>query len=66
MNDRENARPFKTPLKAYIKHKPDTNLVIIARALNTIEPAYMCRDSAAWLDNEGMVRLLILPYQAML
>ncbi|KAI0187154.1 hypothetical protein EV127DRAFT_462887 [Xylaria flabelliformis] len=58
MNRCENARPFKTPKKAYIRHGLDPDLVIAARALDTIGSAYMCRDGAAWLDDEGMDSLI--------
>jgi hypothetical protein len=58
MNDCENARPFKTPKQAPIEHGLDPDLVMAARALDTIGSAYMCRDGAAWLDNEGMDSLI--------
>ncbi|KAI1384395.1 uncharacterized protein F4822DRAFT_432941 [Hypoxylon trugodes] len=58
MNGCENARSFKTPRKAAIEHGLDPDLVIAARALDTIGSAYMCRDGAAWLDNEGMDSLI--------
>ncbi|TRX92859.1 hypothetical protein FHL15_006265 [Xylaria flabelliformis] len=58
MNRCENARPLKTPKKAYIRHGLDPDLVIAARALDTIGSAYMCRDGAAWLDDEGMDSLI--------
>ncbi|KAI1179716.1 hypothetical protein F4777DRAFT_574542 [Nemania sp. FL0916] len=54
MNSCENARPFKTPETAHIKHDIDHDLIIAARALDTIGSAFMCRDGAAWLDNEGI------------
>lgn len=58
MNDCENARQFKIPKAAAIEHGLDDDLVIAARALDTIGSAYMCRDGAAWLDNEGMDSLI--------
>jgi hypothetical protein len=58
MNHCENARSFKTPRKAYIEHGINDDLVIAARALDTIGSAYMCRDGAAWLDDEGMDSLI--------
>ena len=58
MNDCENARSFKIPKVAAIKHGLDDELVIAARALDTIGSAYMCSDGAAWLDNEGMDSLI--------
>ncbi|KAJ3572971.1 hypothetical protein NPX13_g4864 [Xylaria arbuscula] len=54
MNDCENARPFKTPKTAYIDHALSYDLVISARGLDTIGSAYMSRDGAAWLDDEGL------------
>ena len=58
INDCENARKFKAPSRAAIEHHLDHDLVIFARALDTIGSAYMCRDGAAWLDNEGMDSLI--------
>ncbi|KAI0873259.1 hypothetical protein GGS24DRAFT_501962 [Hypoxylon argillaceum] len=58
MNACENARSFKTPKKAYIEHGIDADLVIAARALDTIGSAYMCRDGAAWLDDKGIDSLI--------
>ncbi|KAI1360872.1 hypothetical protein F5Y08DRAFT_348340 [Xylaria arbuscula] len=58
MNDCENARPFKTPKTAYIDHALSHDLVIAARALDTIASAYMSRDGAAWLDDEGLDSLI--------
>lgn len=58
MNDCENARQFKTPKKAAIDHGFHPDLVIAARALDTIGSAFMCQDGAAWLDNEGMDSLI--------
>ena len=54
MNDCENARPFRAPRKAQIEHGLDFDLIIAARALDTIGSAYMCRDGAAWLDDQGV------------
>ncbi|KAI1148396.1 hypothetical protein F4825DRAFT_103011 [Nemania diffusa] len=54
MNRCENLRPFKTPRAAYIPHDLDLDLIIASRALDTIGSAFMCRDGAAWLDNQGM------------
>lgn len=58
MNECENARSFKTPRRAYIEHGLDHDLVIVARGLDTLGSAYMCRDGAAWLDNEGVDSLI--------
>jgi hypothetical protein len=58
MNGTENARTFKSPKTAAIKHDLEHDLVIFARALDTMGSAYMCRDGAAWLDNEGMDSLI--------
>ncbi|KAI0973095.1 hypothetical protein F4678DRAFT_478305 [Xylaria arbuscula] len=58
MNDCENARSFKTPKTACIDHGLGYDLVIAARALDTIGSAFMCRDGAAWLDDEGMDSLI--------
>ncbi|KAL1870892.1 hypothetical protein Daus18300_004981 [Diaporthe australafricana] len=54
MTDCENARTFGTPKQAATKHGLNQDQVITARALDTIGPAYVCQDGAAWLDNEGM------------
>lgn len=58
MNSCENARPFKAPKQAAINHGLDHDLVIATRGLDTLGSAYMCRDGAAWLDNEGMDSLI--------
>jgi hypothetical protein len=58
MNDCENSRPFKTPRTAAIEHGLSPDLVIFARALDTIGSAYMSRDGASWLDNQGMDSLI--------
>ncbi|KAK7738500.1 hypothetical protein SLS53_006019 [Cytospora paraplurivora] len=58
MNGCENSRPFKAPRQAAIEHGLDHDLVIAARALDTIGSAYMCRDGAAWLDDQGMDSLI--------
>lgn len=58
MNDCENARSFKAPRTAYIQHELDYDLVIAARALDTIGSAYMCQDGAAWLDDQGIDSLI--------
>lgn len=58
MNNCENARSFQAPRKAAIEHGLDYDLVIIARALDTIGSAYMSRDGASWLDSEGMDSLI--------
>lgn len=58
MNNCENSKPFKTPRTAHIPHELDHDLVIAARALDTIGSAFMCRDGAAWLDNKGMDSLI--------
>ncbi len=58
MNGCENARSFKTPRTAPIQHGLHPDLAIIARAFDTIGSAYMCRDGAAWLDDEGMDSLI--------
>ncbi|KAJ4303192.1 hypothetical protein N0V90_002085 [Kalmusia sp. IMI 367209] len=58
MNDCENAQNFKAPRKSAIEHGLDHDLVIVARALDTIGSAYMSRDGASWLDNEGMDSLI--------
>lgn len=54
MNKCENARSFKAPKQASIDHGLDQDVVILARAIDTIGSAYMSRDGAAWLDNEGI------------
>lgn len=58
MNSTENARPYKTPRKAAIEHGLPHDLVILARAFDTIGSAYMARDGAAFLDNEGIDSVL--------
>jgi hypothetical protein len=58
MNDTDNARPFRTPRNASIEHGLPLNLVLLARAFDTIGSAYMARDGAAFLDNAGMDSLL--------
>ncbi|KAH8198639.1 hypothetical protein TruAng_007180 [Truncatella angustata] len=58
MNDCENVRSFNTPRKAHIEHGLDHDLIIAARALDTLGSAYMCRDGAAWLDNWGVDSLI--------
>ncbi|KAI0809838.1 hypothetical protein GGR55DRAFT_646869 [Xylaria sp. FL0064] len=57
-NQCENLRSFKAPRAAHIPHDLDLDLVIAARALDTIGSAFMCRDGAAWLDNKGMDSLI--------
>ncbi|KAK7713656.1 hypothetical protein SLS63_012038 [Diaporthe eres] len=54
MNKCENSRSFKAPKQASIDHGLDQDVVILARAIDTIGSAYMSRDGAAWLDNEGI------------
>ncbi|KAE9379798.1 hypothetical protein N431DRAFT_398304 [Stipitochalara longipes BDJ] len=54
MNDCENAREFTTPKTAAITHSLDHDLIIAARAFDTIGSAYMCSDGAAFLDNAGI------------
>ncbi|KAI8626283.1 hypothetical protein F5Y19DRAFT_466485 [Xylariaceae sp. FL1651] len=54
MNQCENSRSFKAPRKAHIPHGLEDDLVIAARAFDTIGSAFMCRDGAAWLDNQGI------------
>lgn len=58
MNKCENARVFQAPSRAAIEHDLDPDLVIFARALDTIGSAYMSRDGASWLDSEGMDSLI--------
>lgn len=58
MNKCENARPFKSPRAAAIKHDLQPEVVMIARGFDTIGSAFMCREGAAYLDNEGMDSLL--------
>lgn len=58
MNGTENARSFKSPRTAAIKHDIHPDQVILARAFDTIGSAFMCRDGAAWLDDEGMDSLI--------
>lgn len=58
MNACENARRFKAPRQAAIQHGLDPDLVIAARAFDTIGSAYMSRDGAAWLDDQGMDSLV--------
>ncbi|KAI1754461.1 hypothetical protein F4782DRAFT_544764 [Xylaria castorea] len=58
MNQCENLRPFKTPRTAHTPHDLDQDLVIAARALDTIGSAFICRDGAIWLDNQGMDSLI--------
>ncbi|KAI1483057.1 hypothetical protein F4774DRAFT_427499 [Daldinia eschscholtzii] len=58
INDCENVKPFKIPRKAPILHDLDHDLVIAARAFDTSASAYMCRDGAAYLDDEGMDSIL--------
>ncbi|OKL56404.1 hypothetical protein UA08_08052 [Talaromyces atroroseus] len=58
MNDCENVHNLKTPRKAAIDHGIDHNLVIVARALDTIGTAYECSDGTAWLDDVGIDSLI--------
>ncbi|KAI0502777.1 hypothetical protein F5B22DRAFT_632059 [Xylaria bambusicola] len=58
MNQCENARDFKAPRIAHIAHDLDIDAVIAARALDTIGSAFMCREGAAWLDDQGMDSLI--------
>jgi len=58
MNKCENARPFKSPRAAAIKHGLQPELVMVARGFDTIGSAFMCREGAAFLDDEGMDSLL--------
>jgi len=58
MNDCENAKKFTTPKTAAITHDLDHDLVIAARAFDTIGSAFMCSDGAAFLDNAGMDSLI--------
>ncbi|KAH8901745.1 hypothetical protein GQ53DRAFT_851850 [Thozetella sp. PMI_491] len=58
INDCENSRTFKTPKDAAITHDLSSDLVIAARAFDTIGSAYMCSDGAAFLDNAGMDSLI--------
>ncbi|KAM7185800.1 hypothetical protein V8F33_012190 [Rhypophila sp. PSN 637] len=58
MNDTENSRDFKSPRIAAINHNIHPDLIILARAFDTIGSAYMSRDGAAWLDDEGMDSLI--------
>ncbi|KAI0474341.1 hypothetical protein F4859DRAFT_87306 [Xylaria cf. heliscus] len=58
MNQCENSRPLKAPRTAHIPHDLDYDVVIAARALDTIGSAFMCRDGAAWLDDQGMDSLI--------
>ncbi|KAI1737121.1 hypothetical protein F4680DRAFT_460658 [Xylaria scruposa] len=60
MNKCENARPFKTPKKAYIRHGLDPDLVIVARALDTIGSAYMCHILTG--ETRNLLRLLYPPF----
>jgi hypothetical protein len=58
MNQCENSRAFKTPTKAAIDHGLDLDIILFMRSMDTIGSAYMCRDGASWLDNEGMDSLI--------
>lgn len=58
MNDTENSREFRTPRAAAIKHDLHPDLVILARAFDTIGSAFMSRDGAAWLDDQGIDSLI--------
>ena len=58
MNSIENARLYKTPRKAAINHGLPHDLVILARAFDTIGSAYMARDGAAFLDDAGIDSIL--------
>ncbi|KAK5991616.1 hypothetical protein PT974_09901 [Cladobotryum mycophilum] len=58
LNHCENSRSFKAPRKARIAHSLDHDLVIAARAMDTMGSAYMCSDGAAWFDNAGVDALL--------
>ncbi len=58
MNACENSRPFKAPSRSAIDHGLDPDLVIFARALDSMGSAYMGRDGASFLDDEGMDSLL--------
>lgn len=54
MNDCENAQTLKAPRKAAISHLLHADLVILARGIDTIGPAFMSRDGAQWFDNKGI------------
>ncbi|KAI1806764.1 hypothetical protein F4811DRAFT_550507 [Daldinia bambusicola] len=58
INGCEDAKPFKASRKAPIEHGLDDDVVIAARAFDTTAAAYMCRDGAAYLDDEGMDSIL--------
>lgn len=58
MNKCENSKHFRTPKIAAIDHGIDHDLVLAARAFDTVGSAYMGRDGAAWLDDPGMDSLL--------
>lgn len=58
MNDCENSRSFDAPRSAAVDHSLDLDLVIFARALDTIGSSYMGRDGASFLDDQGMDSLI--------
>lgn len=58
MNDCETSRELKTPRIAAIEHSLDHDLIIAARAFDTIGSAYQANDGAAWLDDQGMDSLI--------
>lgn len=58
MNRCEDSRHYKTPKIAAIDHGLDLDLVLAARAFDTVGSAYMGRDGAAWLDDPGIDSLL--------
>jgi hypothetical protein len=58
MNDCENAMPLKAPRKSHIDHGLDPDLAIMARGFDTIGTAYMCRDGAAFIDDQGIDSLV--------
>jgi hypothetical protein len=58
MNDCENSHSFNAPRSSAAIHGLDLDLVIFARALDTIGPYYMGRNGASFLDDQGMDSLI--------
>jgi hypothetical protein len=58
MSSIEDARTYRSPRKASIEHGLSNDQVMLARAFDSMGSAYMCRDGAAFLDNQGIDSLL--------
>ncbi|KAK2612250.1 hypothetical protein QQS21_001676 [Conoideocrella luteorostrata] len=58
INKTENSRNFTAPNQSFIKTNMDPHLLIAARAFDGGATAFMCRDGAAFFDNQGMDSLI--------